>query len=51
MQQGKTQQKSCGDSLTLTGKGEKDYLDVMNLANRLILSTPGSRGGMQKERE
>lgn len=51
MQQGKTQQKSSGDSLALTGKAEKDYLDVTNLANRLILSTLGSEGGVQKERE
>lgn len=51
MQQGKTQQKSSDDSLVLTGKAEKEYLDVTNLANRLILSTLGSGGGVQKERE
>lgn len=51
MQQGKVQQKSSGDSLTLTGKGEKDYLDVTNGANRLILSAPGSGGRVQKESE
>lgn len=39
------------DSLTLTGKGEKDYLDVMSIANRLALSTLESGGEVQKERE
>lgn len=47
---GKTQQKSSGDSLTVTGKGEKDHLDIKNLADRLILSTLGSGGRVQEER-
>lgn len=51
MQQRKTQQKLSGNSLTLTGKGEKDVTNVMNLAKRLILSTLGSERGVQKERE
>lgn len=32
MQRGKAQPKLYADSLTLTGKEEKDYLDVMNIA-------------------
>lgn len=51
MQQGKAQPKSYADSLTLTGKGKKDYLDIMNLVNRLTLSTLGNGGEVQKERE
>lgn len=50
MQPGKTQQKSSGNSLTLTGKGEKEATNAMNLAKRLILSTLGSGRGVHKKR-
>lgn len=51
MQQGKAEPKSYADSLTLAGKEEKDYLDVMNIANRLTLSILGNGGEVLKERE
>lgn len=47
---GKAQPKPYADSLTLTGKGEKDYLDVMNSTNRVTLSPLGNGGEVRKER-